>query len=74
MEDFGPVKEKLRKKIKRSSVMRKKSSKMEDVVSKLLPTLEVKEDTTYLIPEDQIRKTEENAVKELGEKKLSNER
>ena len=74
MEDFGPVKEKLRKKIKRSSVMRKKSSKMEDVVSKLLPTLEVKEDTNYLIPEDQIRKTEENAVKELGEKKLSNER
>ena len=74
MEDFGPVKEKLRKKIKRSSVMRKKSSKMEDVVSKLLPTLEVKEDTNYLIPEDQIRKTEKNAVKELGEKKLSNER
>ena len=75
MEDIGPIKEKLKKKIRRSSVMKKKSSiLMEDVVSQILPTLEKSEATEFLMQEEDIKRSEENAVKELQSKTLGDER
>ena len=65
MEEIGPVKRKLKKKIKRSSMMKKKNSLMEDVVSQMLPNLKAKEETVFLIPEEKIRKTEENGNERL---------
>jgi hypothetical protein len=64
MEDIEPVQVKLKKKTKRSSMIKKKSSLMEDVVSQILPTLKNKKETVFLISEEKIIKSEQTAVKE----------
>ena len=54
--------------------MKKKNSIMENVISQILPTLEKREGTEFLMNEEDIKRNEENYAKELQSKKLGDER
>ena len=73
MDSTGAVKGKLKKKIKRSSIVKSKSPLMEDVVLQILPTLADRESTGFLIAEEEIVKIEEAAAKAVKQSREHNE-